>query len=168
MGYLCVALTLVYAISGVAVNHVGDWNPSYKIEREERGFEAIEVADRDRMVRQLVERLDLPPEPIDSFRPSPQVVEIFYEGFSVRANATKGEAVIERRAERTFFYELNLLHLNVPKGAWTLIADLYAVMLALLAITGIFVLKGSKGLAGRGKWWIALGFVVPLLGIFFS
>ncbi len=167
MGYFCVALTLVYAISGIAVNHVGDWNPSYEIEREERRFKPVEVADRNRMVLELVDRLDLPPDPIDSFRPSPPVVEIFYEGFSVRAHATKGEAVIERRRERTFFYELNLLHLNVPKGAWTLIADLYAGMLALLAITGIFVLKGSKGLAGRGKWWIALGLVVPVVGIYF-
>ena len=29
LGYFAVGLTLVYAISGLAVNHVHHWNPSY-------------------------------------------------------------------------------------------------------------------------------------------
>ena len=32
IGYLAVGLTVVYAISGVAVNHRADWNPSYTFE----------------------------------------------------------------------------------------------------------------------------------------
>ncbi len=166
MGYFCVALTLVYAISGIAVNHVADWNPSYQIERRAMTFDPIEISDRETMVAELIARLDLPPDPVDAFRPSPGVVEIFYPGFSIEAQATRGEALRVRRAKRTGFYEVNALHLNVPKGIWTLLADAYAVMLALLAITGIFVLKGSKGLSGRGKWWIALGFLVPVLGFY--
>jgi hypothetical protein len=34
LGYVCVGLTLVYAVSGVAVNHVRDWNPNYRITRD--------------------------------------------------------------------------------------------------------------------------------------
>ena len=30
LGYLCAGLTVVYAVSGLAVNHVRDWNPNYK------------------------------------------------------------------------------------------------------------------------------------------
>ena len=29
-GYLAVGLTIVYAVSGLAVNHVSDWDPSFK------------------------------------------------------------------------------------------------------------------------------------------
>ena len=30
LGYLAVGLTLVYALSGLAVNHVSDWDPSFQ------------------------------------------------------------------------------------------------------------------------------------------
>ena len=69
---------------------------------------------------------------------------------------------------RRLLNDFNDLHLNVPKGAWTWIADLYAGVLALLAITGMFVLKGKKGLFGRGKWWVGAGILVPLLFLVFA
>ena len=33
LGYLVAGLTIVYAISGIAVNHVQDWNPNISVER---------------------------------------------------------------------------------------------------------------------------------------
>ena len=39
LGYLVVALTIIYAVSGIAVNHVHDWNPNYSIDRIERKIE---------------------------------------------------------------------------------------------------------------------------------
>jgi hypothetical protein len=32
LGYLCFGLTILYVISGVAVNHIHEWNPTYKID----------------------------------------------------------------------------------------------------------------------------------------
>ena len=32
IGYVCVALTVIYAVSGIAVNHIHDWNLNYRIE----------------------------------------------------------------------------------------------------------------------------------------
>jgi hypothetical protein len=59
---------------------------------------------------------------------------------------------------------LNDLHLNkLHHLAWTLLADVYAIALAVLAITGLFVLKGRKGLTGRGKWFVGLGVALPLV-----
>jgi hypothetical protein len=164
LGYFCVALTIVYAVSGVAVNHVADWNPNYRIERVRKEFPPIAVGSRDVMVAQILEHLDLPEDYVDAYRPNPAIVEIFYDDFTVTANATKGVATWERRSERPGLYDANFLHLNYGKGWWTWFADLYAVSLVLLAVTGVFVLRGRKGLTGRGKWWIGAGFVVP--GIF--
>jgi len=49
-------------------------------------------------------------------------------------------------------------------------ADLYAFSLLLLAITGLFILKGKKGFSGRGKWLVGAGILVPIifLLIYFS
>jgi hypothetical protein len=163
LGYLCVALTVIYAISGIAVNHIEDWNPSYKVERIERTFEPIPVSDRPTMVAQAVERLELPGPPKESFRPAPGTVQLFYDGWTVEVQALEGTALIESTRGRFMLRDFNDLHLNRPKGVWTWVADIYAVLLLLLATTGMFVLKGKKGLSGRGKWFVLAGLVVPVV-----
>jgi hypothetical protein len=42
-------------------------------------------------------------------------------------------------------------------------ADAYALALALLAVTGLFVLRGRNGITGRGAWLTAIGVAVPAL-----
>ncbi len=165
LGYLAAGLTIVYAVSGVAVNHRHQWNPSWKIATETRAFAPVPVSDRETMTAALVERLALPGPPRSSFRSAPHLVELFYEGWSVKADATAGTATIERPRGRAGLREANFLHLNEPKGLWTWVADAYAVVLALLAVTGLFVLKGKNGLAGRGKWLAGVGVVIPLLAL---
>lgn len=162
VGYLCAALTVVYAISGVAVNHKEDWNPSRRVEREARRFEPIPVGERGAMVAALVERLRLPGPPRSSFRAEPHLVELFYDGWSVKADVLKGEAVVERVKDRAILRDVNFLHLNEPKRLWTWVADAYAVLLLVLSITGLFVLRGRNGLVGRGKWFVAAGLLVPV------
>ncbi len=166
IGYFAVALTIIYAISGIAVNHTHHWNPNYKIERITKTFEPVPVSDRETMVAQLVLRLELPGPPRSSFRSAPHLVDLFYEGWSVRADASAGRAEIERPKDRFLIRDMNFLHLNHPKGLWTYFADAYAILLLTLAITGMFVLKGKTGLAGRGKWFVLAGFVVPVVFVF--
>jgi len=161
LGYLVVALTLIYAVSGIAVNHVHDWNPNYSIERVERKIEPIEVSDRATMVAEAVSRLGLP-QPNESFRPDPETLQLFYDGWSVEVHAIEGVALEERPRERIVLRDMNFLHLNHPRGVWTWVADIYAFLLLFMAVTGMFVLKGRHGLAGRGKWFILAGLVVPL------
>jgi hypothetical protein len=158
-GYLVAGLTLVYAISGVAVNHRADWNPSWRVEPEARRFAPLPVTDRETMAAALVQALDLPGPPRSSFRRSPEQIELFYDGWAVQADVTAGTARLTRPRERAVLRDANFLHLNEPKGAWTFIADAFSVLLATLAVTGLFVLKGRTGLGGRGKWWVMAGLV---------
>ena len=60
-------------------------------------------------------------------------------------------------------YEFNQLHLNAPKGLWTVIADLYALALIVLGVTGMFVLRGRLGLSGRGGWLVGAGVLLPAI-----
>jgi len=61
---------------------------------------------------------------------------------------------------------MNFLHLNTPRKLWTYFADLYAVCLIALSISGVFILRGRKGIRGRGKWLVAVGFLFPLVFLF--
>jgi uncharacterized protein len=161
VGYLVAGLTLAYAISGVAVNHIEDWNPNYSIGREEIRFEPFVPSDRESTVRTLLDRLDLP-EPVDAFRRTPVHVELIYEGWKAEADVEAGTATVMRPRERAVLFDLNFLHLNRGKGLWTWIADVYGVLLAFLAISGMMVLRGRTGFAGRGKWLVAIGVLVPM------
>jgi hypothetical protein len=162
LGFLVAALTVVYAVSGIAVNHTHQWNPSYRLAREARTFAPIAVAEREVMVAELVKKLELGELPKDSFRSRPDSLELFYEGWSVKADATAGTAVIERPGERPGLFQANFLHLNRGKGWWTWVADAFAVALIVLAVGGALIPRGKKGLSGHGKYWVLLGVAVPL------
>jgi hypothetical protein len=163
IGYLVVALTIVYAVSGLAVNHASDWNSNYRFERVEERFTPSQPTSKDAVVQQLVAELKLPGKPKDSFRSSPVEIEMFYEGWSVQANIAKGMAMVERPKERPILRSLNFLHLNDARRAWTWVADLYALSLIFMAISGTLMLRGKKGLSGRGKWLISLGLLIPIV-----
>jgi len=57
----------------------------------------------------------------------------------------------------------SFLHYNSIKKLWTWFADLFALSLIFLAVSGLFILRGRNGITGRGAWLTALGMGVPLL-----
>jgi len=165
LGYLCAGLTLVYVVSGVAVNHIGDWNPNYRIERREARvapLRAPEAPSRPQ-VEEVLAALDLPREYRTTFRTDAATLRIFLDDGIVDLDVATGRATVELAERRVLLGAANALHLNHPKRLWTFVADLYAVALGLLALTGLFVLKGRTGITGRGAWLTAIGVAVPLL-----
>lgn len=164
LGYLCVGLTLVYAVSGVAVNHRADWNPNFIITRETAQLGAVdpETPASPEFAEQVLGELELEGPVRGTFRPSPESVQIFLEGSTVSVDLATGETTYEQVRDRPILRVANFLHLNEPKKLWTWMADIYAVALAFLAITGLFVLKGKKGITGRGAWLTGAGVVIPI------
>ena len=163
IGYLIVGLTLVYGISGIAVNHTADWNPSYRIEKRGLQIEPIVEEQREAIVRVALDRLGLTEEPQNTFRPDPETLQLFFEQETYSIDLPTGKVVVEVVRHRRVLFEFNQLHLNAPKRAWTYIADVYALALIVVAITGLFVLKGRTGITGRGAWLTAIGVLVPVL-----
>lgn len=162
VGYLAVALTLAYAISGLAVNHIADWNPNYQITKEFVNVAPIAAERSPEIVAAAVERLGLRAAPTNTYRPDAQTIQLFYETRIYHVDLPTGKVMIESTVPRRVLYEMNQLHLNRPKQAWTYVADAYGVALILLAVTGLFVLKGRLGISGRGGWLTAAGALIPL------
>jgi hypothetical protein len=109
----------------------------------------------------VLDRLDVDGPARGTFRPDPSTLEIFVEDGVVTVDLVAGEARLERVRERTGLRQANALHLNLPKRWWTWVADLYALALIVLALTGLLVLRGRNGITGRGAWLTALGVAVP-------
>ncbi len=165
LGYLCVGLTVVYAISGIAVNHVRDWNPNYKVTEVHRTITPVTAADprAPEVVRHILDELGAGSSFRDTYRPDASTLEIFLEDGTVTVELATGEAVLQTVRDRRGLKEANYLHLNNARGLWTYMADIYAAALLLLAVTGLFMLKGKLGITGRGAWLTAIGVAIPLL-----
>lgn len=258
MGALAVGLTLVYAISGLAVNHVADWDPSFTPgetyhydyygpfsgsvearadavlaafggEREEilelypssyaeaRLIGEIQITTESRTLT-IGLNPDVVPTRLEISRSSADGEEKRFEDFALSEtpevaaaeilalfddasgvqsyaplkasdmqvgrflNVRSGDAeyavnvlsgvpvtVDVHPQPRFFLAAANWLHTNRGKAAWTWFADGYAIVLILLALSGILLLpKGRKGLLGRGGVLLAVGILIPLVFFFIA
>jgi len=169
IGFLCIGLTLLYAISGVVLNHVSHtFNPSYTIEKVVGKITPVPQGTKPDM--ELVSRILTELEEYGKFKnvamTSPDQMRIFVEGNTIDVTLSTGAVVQERVAKRTGFFELNYLHLNKPKSLWTYAADIYAVFLGFLAISGLLMIR--KNTAKRGLILTATGFIIPIIFLFYT
>ena len=162
LGYLAAGLTVVYAVSGLAVNHVADWNPNYSVRTVRLAVGPVADGPADAMAAEILRRLGIDEEPTSAVRMGPEELRIFLEGRTLRVSLPDGAVTDETIRRRPVLFHLNFLHLNHGKGLWTWIADLYAAALLVLALTGIFIVPGRKGLGGRGRWLLLAGILLPL------
>ncbi|MGE3343585.1 MAG: PepSY-associated TM helix domain-containing protein [Vicinamibacterales bacterium] len=162
VGYLIVGLTLVFGVSGLALNHVADWNPNYRQTRTVSQVAPLVGDDRFALVRDARAKLGLTDDPLNVFRPDPETLQLFYEGRTIAIDTPTGQVLTEETRPRPVLFAINQLHINASKGIWTFISDLYAIALIGMAITGMFVLRGPTGLGGRGKWLVGTGALIPI------
>jgi hypothetical protein len=161
IGYTITVLTLVYGISGIAVNHTADWNPNYQLQREAVSLKPVMEKTTPEMKQNVMSQLDLKDEPKSIFRPDPETIQLFYQGRTYTIDLPTGKGIIEHVRPRSVLFEFNQLHLNTPKKAWTWFADVYAASLIFVAVTGLFVLKGKNGITGRGAFFTVVGALIP-------
>jgi hypothetical protein len=165
VGYACASLILGYCLSGIALNHIGDWNPDFVISK--RVVALPHAYTRKEVTTETVAEFGkLVGE--DSYKvydfPTPDQVKIYYDNASLHLHLSTAQGTYEKVSRRPVLYEVNALHLNRLKG-WRWAADVFALILILLSLTGLFVLRGKYGVARRGKWLIAAGMLPPLLAL---
>ncbi len=167
IGYLIAGLTIIYAISGIALNHKHDWNPNYIIQNS--GFKTDVKITRETLNKEtaleILKNIPGAPEYKTWYFPSGKILTIFVEGGSVRINTDTGEGTIERITKRPLFYQLNFLHYN-PGRWWKYFSDIYCISLILVTVTGLFLVKGKNGITRRGAILTAIGIILPLLFLF--
>jgi hypothetical protein len=163
-GFLCVGLTLIYALSGIAVNHVHDWNPNYRIERVKLQIDPLPRGlVSSAQVQQILRQTGESKISKKYFQPDADNLWLYADTRMLRVNLSSGEVQAEKPVRRAFWYRLNFLHLNHAKQAWTWIADLYAAGLCLLAITGLLLLPKRSDLKRRALMLSAAGVIIPLI-----
>lgn len=165
MGYILVGLTVIYSISGIAVNHMEDWNPNYIIEKK-TVFLSLDdnVKNSTNLLVDAILKESGVNEPAKkSFRPDSSIIKVFTENSKLQYDLQSEALTLESVKSRTGIRETNFLHLNGPKKVWTYVADTFAVCLIFLAISGLFMIKGKKGFKWRGALFLVAGIVIPVI-----
>lgn len=169
IGFLCIGMTLIYVISGVAVNHIThQFNPSYSIKKGEASVRpVVENAVPDMaMVTDILDQLHENGKLKNVAMLTPGNLRIFVEGNTIDVELATGKVQQEKVKQRPLLFQVNYLHLNKPKGGWTYLADAYAILLGVLAITGILMIRGKNRTRGLALTFI--GFLVPIVYLFIA
>jgi hypothetical protein len=161
IGYLAVGFTVIYALSGIAMNHIDDWDPNFHAIEITRKIAAIPdgVSDAE-ATRQIAQVAGVSGQPDDVYRAGDEVRLSYADG--TKLTAIGDTLTVQRRRDRMFFRIADWLHATRGKQAWKFFADAYAALLLYLAISGIFMIKGRLGLRWRGAVLIAAGLAGPL------
>lgn len=168
IGYFCIGLTLVFAISGIALNHVDDWNPNYIVDRTEQPVFLKNTLNNDVINSYLLKKFS-PKDPIKAtYWESKNIYKVFFdEGSTLTVYFNKQTAVFEQIRPRVVFKQLNRLHLNEAKKGWIVFSDLYAILLVFLSLSALFMVKGKYSpWRFRRGWLVIIGALVPACYIF--
>lgn len=172
LSYFFAGVIFIYAISGLLLNHKKDFNADYSIRQEKiqiSGNFPKPPADFTKdYVLTLLQPLDEAQNYTKHYFPNEQQMKVFIKGgSSLVVNMENGQALYESVKKRPVFSALNRLHYN-PGQWWTIFSDIFAVSLILITVSGMIMMKGPKGLWGRGGIELLAGIVIPLAFIFFT
>jgi len=161
LGYFLSGLIVVYCLSGIALNHLNEWDPNFIVHKKavslERTYTTEEITpERLKEFSRLVGETT----PAVHDFPTSHHVKLYYNNASLLIDLQTRIGTYESVQRRPLFYQMNGLHRNTVKG-WRWVADAFGVLLIALTVSGWFILKGSGGILGRGKWFVLAGVLPP-------
>jgi hypothetical protein len=167
LGYLFFGMTIVYGVSGIALNHfvARHWDPGI-VSRSE-SFTYPSSITKSSVNREVIEEILQMTGEDKNFKqyyfPNEDHLMIYLKGGHIYLTLSSGEMELIRVRTRPVFKEINYLHYNKPKKLWTWFSDLYAFSLILIAISGLLLVRGKKGITGRGGLLTLIGILIPLV-----
>jgi hypothetical protein len=167
LGHVAVGLTVVYALSGLAVNHINDWEPNYKTFEEVHELGGPVSGSDEEIAKSVMARLKVDETPRDTFHEGDEI-QVVFDKHTLHINPKTGHVLDEGQRSRFFLRLANWLHLNRGKRAWTYVADAYAIGLLALALGGVLMYPGRMGIFGRGGIFLLIGIAIPVLYVTLS
>lgn len=148
LGYFIVGMTIVYALSGIFLNHRHDFNPDYKI-----FFTEFQTGITPKMnvnaqtVKKALENQEREVVYKKHFINNQGLIKVFIQNGEAVINPETGMATMSYLQRRPVIFEMNKLHKASLGSLWKWVNDGMAVVLLFVAVSGVFILK---------KWFILL------------
>lgn len=164
IGFIMVGICLIYAISGILLNHMDGKDPSYKTEEYTLHLEPN--LDRNSL-KSLWNNNNQSPQSNRVIKVDDTHLQILFDGGLGIYNTETGQIDYEKYTKRPFVYWITKLHYNKVRG-WNIMADVFAISMVFFALSGLFMVKGKKGITGNGKWYLLIGIMIPILYVIFA
>lgn len=166
LSYFFAGVVIIYAVSGIVLNHKRDFNSDYSIRRSEvqlpGTFPQSQEVD-SQTAREMLRAVDPDARYAKHYASGEDRIKIFVAGGSIlEVELQTGKAVYEKLTRRPIISSMNRLHYN-PNRWWTRFSDVFAVSLLLITLTGLVMVPGRNGLKGRGGIELAAGIAIPIL-----
>ncbi|MBQ7856091.1 MAG: PepSY-associated TM helix domain-containing protein [Alistipes sp.] len=170
LSFFLSGMVLIYAISGLFMNHRNTFNPHYSVTRTEVTLDNLPTkAEFSReKVEEVMKRVGVKERYTKHYFPRQDQMKVFLSGnSSLVVDLSSGDAVYESLRRRHMLSAMTNLHYN-PGKWWTWFSDFFAIGLMVITLTGLIMLKGKRGLWGRGGIEFAAGILLPLLLLLLS
>ncbi len=157
-------MVIIYAMSGIFMNHRNSINPQFIIEHHEYTADAVPLSSQPTKeeVLKLIEPIG-EAKNYTTHRLSGGNLTVYLKGGSNWSmDTTSRNVVYDHVAPRPVINSFVKLHYN-PGRWWTYFADLFAIGLIVITITGLIMIKGNQGLWGRGGIELIVGILIPIL-----
>ncbi len=163
LGYYIVAMTIVYALSGIYLNHRHDFNPDYQIfVTDFQVDQPVNTNISGEEVKEIIQSVNSELVFKKHYINNEGLIKIFIESGEAVINPNTGKGTVQYLKRRPLIFEMNMLHRASIGTLWKWISDIMAVILIFVAVSGLFLLKGKRGF-NRWGWWLTIaGIVVPL------
>ncbi len=163
LGYYIVAMTIVYALSGIYLNHRHDFNPDYQIfVTDFQVDQPVNTNISGEEVKEIIQSVNSELVFKKHYINNEGLIKIFIESGEAVINPNTGKGTVQYLKRRPLIFEMNMLHRASIGTLWKWISDIMALILIFVAVSGLFLLKGKRGF-NRWGWWLTIaGIVVPL------
>jgi len=97
-GYFFVTMSIIYGISGIALNHINDWNPNYIIQHKEINLnrELKKESTDKQTVLSILEETGEEKNYKKFFFPTDNTLKIFLKGGSMVIDLGTGKGILEK------------------------------------------------------------------------
>ena len=164
LGLFVVGLCFIYGISGLLLNTMDGSDPAYNTLQDK--ITITSGLGEDELKTEWIDNLDLPAvKKVKTLKDNQ--IKITCEGGYGLYQISDGSLSYEIYQKRPLIFWINKMHYNRIHG-WNIMGNIFAISLVFFAISGLFMVRGKNGIAGRGKWFLISGFIIPVLYIFFT
>lgn len=164
LGFFFTGASILYAVSGLTLNHRGDWNPWYRSERIEftTRLDLSNQGNTEAKARRLLDEVYTSDGYTRHGYIGNQQLHV-YAGEDTHAvvRLETGRGFIHIHEKRAFFNQAATMHIS-PRAWWTKFSDVYAVSLLVICLSGLFNVRGRRGVFGIGGLFLLAGLAVPI------
>lgn len=167
IAYFYLGLIISFSFSGIFLNHRKDWFPKdYVYESKEISVTMPDSIDgiTQGFIDGIASSLSIDDQ-YKGYRVRDNSLRISYDNTTVDLDIVSGKGNMEQFFQVPLLAQMTDLHITTNKW-WIYYSDLFGIGMLVIAITGMFIQKGSLGFKQSGWKLSAIGIIFPLIFLF--